>query len=297
MINEIYMVEQIQELPDFETVYDSYIGRRPDVPEKEVPLEPIEMADRKKTQEAMDFFAENMYSKYEYTKENDPNARTRAHENVTKTNVFLGETVVDASVPLTMSVYKTFLNENGRKAETINFYLYKGQEDSEEFVGNISIADRGEEGVDVIDRFVDPKFRKQGFGTMFFNCADAFIQKVANERQKPVKAFANMSQLTVIYQFWKHGYRPETDEDWSGLDMALSGHDDLELAERYFLFKKDTPDADRYFPKPSGELEDEKIRINYNNAFRIKMVKKFEAGLSENVEDLRRETEEATRGI
>lgn len=291
------MVEQIQELPDFDTVYDSYIGRRPDVPEKDVPLEPIEVADRKKTQEAMNLFAENLYSKYGETKETDPSAHTRTYENVTKTNVLLGETVVDDSVPLTMSVYKNFWKENGERGETINFYLYKGQEDSEEYVGNISIADRGEDGVDVVDRFVDPKFRKQGFGTMFFKCADAFIQKIANERQKPVKASADMSQLTVIYKFWKHGYRPETDEDWRGLDMALSGHDDLELAERYFLFKKDTPDRDRYFPRSSGESEDGKLRINYNNAFRIKMVKRFEAGLSENVQDLRRETEEATRDI
>ncbi len=285
------MAESIQKLPDFSEVHDLFQGRRPDLPEKEVSIEQIEILDRTAAQSAMNAFAEEVYPKYRDVSEDDPSGTTRSHEEeqMTKTNVPLGEVVVDASVPLTMDVYKNFTNERGRRSESINFYLYKGSGDAQDFIGNISVADRGEDGFDIIDRLVESKFRKQGLGKMFLNCAEAFVQKASTERQQPVKAFANMSQLNVIYWFWKNGYRPETDEDRRRLDMILTGHGDLELLERNFVFHKDTPDKDRYFVKPDGEfaLDGDGGRvINYNNALRIRMVKVFEAGVGEQVEDI-----------
>ena len=56
-----------------------------------------------------------------------------------------------------------------------------------------------------------------------------------------------------------------------------------------FVFNKNTPDRDRYFVEPDGEFalyDDEKRIINYNNAFRIKMVKEFEPEASEDVEGI-----------
>lgn len=109
-----------------------------------------------------------------------------------------------------------------------------------------------------------------------------------------------MSQLPVIYQFWKQGFRPETEEDWKRLEMVLNGDENLELAERYFVFKKDVPDEDRYFRDSGGEFyrdgEGNRV-INYNNAFRIKMTKKFEVGKSEDVESVREEVKGEVGGV
>lgn len=163
------MSEIIKELPDFNETYDQYQGRRPDLPEKEVPIEDLGVADREVVQTAMNDFAQELYTKYQNTREDDPNAYTRTHEEeqMTKTNVHLGEKVVDPSIPLTMDVYKNFTNERSVKSESINFYLYRDEGDAQEFVGNISIADRGDGGFDVVDRLVDLKFRKQGVGKIY----------------------------------------------------------------------------------------------------------------------------------
>lgn len=286
------MTELMQELPDFNEVYSLYDGRRPDSPEKEVPIEQIDVPDRKSLQASINSYAEEIYQRYREVSEDDPTGHTRVHEEeqMKKTNVLLGEKVVDASIPLTMNVYKNFTEERGRKSESINFYFYKGAEDDQNFIGSISVADRGEDGLDIVDRMVESKFRKQGFGEMFLNCAESFMKKTSTERQQPVKAFAKMSQLDVIYWFWKNGYRPETDEDRRKLEMILAGHEDLELAERYFVFQKSTPDRDKYFVKPDGEFAltpDGKRVINYNNAFRIKMIKMFEPDAGEEVRDIR----------
>lgn len=288
-------MEQLTELPDFNEVYSLYNGRRPDSPEEDVPIEQIDVPDRKSLQASINSYAEEIYQRYREVSEDDPTGHTRVHEEeqMKKTNVLLGERVVDASMPLTMNVYKNFTEERGRKSESINFYFYKGVEDDQNFIGSISIADRGEEGLDIVDRMIEPKFRKQGFGEMFLSCAEAYIKKVSTERQEPVKAFTNTAtQLTVIYWFWKNGYRPETEEDRRKLEMILAGHEELELAERYFVFQKSTPDRDRYFVKPDGEFaltEDGKRVINYNNAFRIKMIKMFEPEVGEEVVDIREE--------
>ncbi len=295
-------MEQLTELPDFNEVYDLYDGRRPDSPEKEVPIEQIDISDRKALQTMINKYAEEIYPRYRDVLENDPSGHTRVHEEeqMIKTNVPLGEVVVDESIPLTMNVYKNFTNERGRKSESINFYFYKGVADDQNFIGSISIADRGEEGLDIVDRMVESKFRKQGFGEMFLGCAEAFMKKTANERQQPVKTFAKMSQLNVIYWFWKNGYRPETEEDRRRLEMILAGDESLELAERYFVFQKSTPDRDRYFVKPDGEFaltEDGKRVINYNNAFRIKMIKMIESDAGKEVVDIRKEIGDKTSDV
>lgn len=270
------MGERIQELPDLKEIYDLYNGRRPEEVEKDVgPIEKLEITDSKVFQAAINKFVEDIYRDYTATKENDPRGKTRSFEDeqMTKTTVSLGERVVDSAIPIAMDVYKNFTSESGKRTESINFYFYKDQE----FVGNISIADHGNGDLDVIDRLTDPKFRNQGFGKILMDCAEAYIQTVATEKQKSVTAYAdNIGQLDVIYWFWKNGYRPETEKDWQRLEMVLHGHQDLELAEKLWVFKKDTPDKDRYFTDPSGEfyLDGQgKRAINYNNAFRIRMVK------------------------
>jgi predicted GNAT family acetyltransferase len=217
---------------------------------------------------------------------------------VTKTIIPLGETAVEGSINITMDVYMNFTNERGRKTQSVNFYLYKGEGEDKKFVGNVSVADRGEEGMEIIDRLVSPSFREQGFGKTLMACAEAFIKKDATERQRPIKAFAIMSQLDVIYLFWENGYRPETDEDMNNLEMILTGHEDLALAERFFVFKKGTPDTSKYFVKPNGEfaLDDNRNRvINYNNALRIKMAKPIEAGKDEEVAEIVQRIKDAAR--
>lgn len=284
------MAEFPQELPDFNEVYDLYKGRHPEEP-KDVPIERIDITDIKKFQSAINDFAEEISLKFKDTSEKDPRGQTRAYaeEQVTKTSIPLGEKEVEDSTNVSMEVYMNFANERGRKTQSVNFYFYKGEGEDKKFIGNVSVADRGEAGMEIIDRLVAPAFRGQGFGKTFMDCAEAFIKKTATERQQPVKSFASMSQLDVIYLFWKNGYRPETDEDKENLEMILVGHEALELVERLFVFKKGTLDTEKYFVKPTGEfaLDDNGKRIvNYKNAFRIKMVKSIEGGNSKDVDGI-----------
>lgn len=116
------------------------------------------------------------------------------------------------------------------------------------------------------DRYVNPKYRGQKIGKLILDAAETFLQKAADERGETV-CEASCAQLDVICWLWNAGYRPATVADEERMEKVLSADSSLCLEDRLYIFKKNMPISQRY--------RDQQF-VNYNKAFRIKFVKKFE---------------------
>lgn len=250
----------MRELPEkinFDDVWNLYEGRRPtDVKQPEIEKLSV---DKKSAQVKMDAVAR---------KRLEP--QTSAIETV------------DNEAPLAFFVEQGLRN---RKFDLVQGVVKNGDHGglqptlregsvSKNRVCGLEFLDKGNI-FDMFDRWTPKRFRRQGFANMVLQAAESFMQERANEIQRTVTSYADVAQLDVICWLYSQGYRPQSMFDAEHLSEVLSGLAGIEIGEDMYIFR-DTP---KY------------LQHDFQNAYRIKLVKEIHPKVSPSIEALQAETQ------
>lgn len=294
---------EIPEKIDFEDVYALYAGRRDDVKEFANP-EILQVADRVGLQKRMTEIAQEAAISYQRIHENSPEGFVDDSPELKVNSVPILARVVDASIPLTMFVMKTFKHDkySGRHSKTVMVQLVKGFLDGDNpkalhsawkakyaegnVIGGLDFADRGEV-FDLRDREINPKFRRQGFANMLLETSEEFVRAMATEAQAPrIFQGGDVGQLDVLCWLWNKGYRPKKDGNEAN---------SLELIQE--IFSGDSSLCLATLTEPAGGLDlciidantptQERIRQNYHSITKkVDLVKEINPGDSKRVADI-----------
>lgn len=285
-------MEHPQELPDFKEVYELYAERRPDKKAEVENKTDLSIENPTDLEKGMCDFAEKIEDSFESTTSNDPKASIREEGNGRKVRIPLGEEVIDDSIPITISAHKILASDypHTHSIDSVVFNLYKGQnEKTGEFIGNVHYTDQNT-GFELNHRYLENKFKKLGFGSMLLRTCEAFLKKLATQKQEILQSVIQTAQLDVIYWCWKNGYRPEETQDWEKLQAVLNGDENLYLLDRYYIFDKNRGKNNEQEYHDDRTEPDGSPSINYRNAYRLNFVKNVNPEQSKEIRGIMAET-------
>ncbi len=263
--------EIAENLPDFQAVVDA-LDKGNFQLEEAPATEKVAIPERRQLEDRIRTFGANAFAKQLTVDSDHPAAEVRETEGVKKMQIPFDEAIVEDTIPLKITATKIIVIEKGKEVEAIRFALHNANEE----ICSIDCAPQ-QDGFEINHRYVQPKFRKQNFGSIILQACNGFVAEAADHEARSQVAFADVGQLDVMYWFWKNGYRPATNEDWEAFKKVLAADKELYMDEKYYIFEKNLPEGDKYFKNPeTGALSldhEGKKSLNFKNAFRIKFAK------------------------
>ncbi|MBT4916974.1 GNAT family N-acetyltransferase [Candidatus Peregrinibacteria bacterium] len=287
-------MENIRGLPDFDELLGIYGKSKADFKEEALEEKDLELSDRGELQAGLNKAASSFYDQYQAGQEDSSGIFVSREAPYSITRILkLGEVVVDDSIPLILSVGKSFVDYKEEpdipQERNISFDLWRGDVSPPANVGVIRVADYGDY-FDVLHREVSDGYKGRGIGTMLLNAAEKFVESaaaarvdVSAEEKVDQKLVAKVGQLDVLFWFWKKGYRPDSPEDEAMLSRVLNG-EGLKIHDRYFIFEDSVSDEDMYFEGFDKIPE----YIDHHKAISIKLSKRAEMNNSPEPVETRR---------
>lgn len=217
------------EVPDrtFGEMLTLYQGRCPEkTQDNTVKPEILNISDINDLKAKMASLARTTAKKFDNVSTNDWGWESDYGEEGNIKRIPITYEVVDASVPLSFIIFRSFNNLRGSKKNRaeLNIALVKADLSAvdsksvdkgwfkENEVGSVTYAHSGTD-FKLEDRFVPPKYRNQDFGSIVFEASEEFIREYANDKQKECTiSVSNAMQLQVMRWLWKHGFTPEDEQ-------------------------------------------------------------------------------------
>lgn len=206
-------MERVQELPDFNEIYDQYDRRRIENIDTAADRESLDVESRDELDKKISDFATKSWSEYKHVQLGASNAfRVDKRGGFRECTPIMSE-VVDDSIPLTIVAMKVFSVGGEEKIDSLQIVLLKGslpgdspedyyktiqtRESNADFVGDMRTIETNE-GFELAHREVNPKFRKQGFGNTMLSATESFVAEAAKDSQNEKELFIQINCATAI---------------------------------------------------------------------------------------------------
>ncbi len=194
--------------PKAKNIVKDFLARNPQLQTK-VPKVTLRLADRRQFESAL--LAESKAAAQKITDDKsvlDPTGAKTIDGGHRAKNITITRKVLDSSVPIVLNIEKgAKWAENGDFInEGFSIGIYRGGEE----ISTFAIRNYGNE-FRLSHRYVNPKFREQGFGGMVLGALEELVKEYSkiNGRSAVIDSFC--SQLDVMAMYDSHGYESVPD--------------------------------------------------------------------------------------
>lgn len=157
--------------------------------------------------------------------------------------------VVDDSVPLTLFLFKKdhpcivnidLVEGAGEGEKSDRFWEYcSGPSQQVGRMGTVLIWPQ--QLMNITDRYVDPRFRGQGVGSVLLEGVEGMLEEIATNRQEDWTLLIETGKLDTLCWAWRNGYEPEEEQDRVLLERILCADKGLCLGQDLCVFSDDVP--------------------------------------------------------